>query len=164
VASAVNNTARWEKCSARCQERTAGAPIRRLLNAGQARVQEKETLAAGSELFVHTPGAATNRALSVFRAPLMPLSNMHSTVLDLAFTRSLRVLLGVGNHQRQRRGTARHLDPKRPGGFPADVGSGCSWHRAFWSAIHHPSALWISDRLCSGRVVPVHPEDDCHRR
>jgi hypothetical protein len=164
VASAVNHTARWEECSARCQDRTAGAPIRRLQNAGQAGVQKKETLAAGSELFVHIPGAATNRALSVFRAPLMPLSNMHSTVLDLAFTKSLRVLLGDGNRQRQRWGTARQLGLKRPGGFLADVGSGCSWHRAVWSATHHPSALWIFDRLCSGRVVPVHPEGVCHRR
>jgi hypothetical protein len=166
VASAVNHTARWE-CSARCQERTAGAPIRRPQNAGQAGVQKKETLAAGSELFVHTPGAATNRALSVFRAPWMPLSNMHSTVLDLAFTKSLRVLHGDGNHQRQHWETARHLDLKRPGGLSADLGSGCSWHRAVWSATRqsgHPSTLWIFDRLCSGRVVPVHPEDDCHRR
>jgi hypothetical protein len=42
--------------------------------ASQAGVQKKETLAARSELFVHTLGSAMNRALSVFRAPLKPLS------------------------------------------------------------------------------------------
>lgn len=41
-------------------------------SARQAGVQKKEKLAAGSELFVHTPGITMNRAPSVFRAPLKP--------------------------------------------------------------------------------------------
>lgn len=65
----------------------------------QAGVQKKETLVAGSELFVHTPGTVMNRAPSVFRAPLKTLNTacMHGPG-PWAFTISLPVLHGDSNH------------------------------------------------------------------
>lgn len=65
--------------------------------AGLGRVQKKEKQAAASELFVHTWAGARP---CIFRLPRTLESsqrNMHSTVLDLGRSLSLRVLNGDCN-------------------------------------------------------------------